>query len=147
MIDLLKGYGADVNMADSDTGATPVMYACERADVLMLSVLLQRGARVNDKDATGFTALHYCFKASQPSLRCVRLLLHRGAEVNAVGGGSNVDDGNQSRNNNNNGTEDIERRYVSRQTMCCRAEELCVRFNLNHDPCRFKREHIVSPVT
>ena len=113
MVDLLKGYGADVNMADSDTGATPVMYACERADVLMLSVLLQRGARVNDKDATGFTALHYCFKASQPSLRCVRLLLHRGAEVNAVGGGSSVDDGNQSKNNNNNGTEDIERRYVS----------------------------------
>ena len=50
-------YGADVN--ESSNGMTPLMIAARFNKVEIISLLISKGARVDDKDEKGFTALKY----------------------------------------------------------------------------------------
>lgn len=50
-------YGSDVNEARN--GVTPLMLAARYNKVDILKLLLEKGARLNDKDDKGFTALKY----------------------------------------------------------------------------------------
>ena len=50
-------YGADVNQ-DSN-GMTPLMVAARYNKVEIISLLISKGARVDDKDEKGFTAMKY----------------------------------------------------------------------------------------
>jgi len=50
-------YGADVN--ESSNGMTPLMMAARFNKAEIISLLISKGARVEDKDEKGFTALKY----------------------------------------------------------------------------------------
>lgn len=50
-------YGADVN--ESSNGMTPLMVAARYNKAEIISLLISKGARVDDKDEKGFTALKY----------------------------------------------------------------------------------------
>ena len=50
-------YGADVN--ETANGTTPLMLAARYNRVEIIKLLLEKGARVETKDAKGFTALKY----------------------------------------------------------------------------------------
>jgi len=50
-------YGADVN--ETTNGTTPLMLAARYNRVEIIKLLLEKGARVETKDAKGFTALKY----------------------------------------------------------------------------------------
>lgn len=70
--------GADVNDRDK-TDETPLHRAAERGTVAML---LEKGADPNAINTTGATPLHHAAKRRQPHI--ARLLVHAGANVNAV---------------------------------------------------------------
>jgi hypothetical protein len=73
--------GADVNAA-SQTGFTALMAASSAGNVEMVRVLIERGARVNEKTIDGRTALHYA--AEHPNTSDVMpILLKAGADINA----------------------------------------------------------------
>lgn len=50
-------YGADVN--EGSNGMTPLMVAARFNKVEIINLLISKGARVDDKDEKGFTALKY----------------------------------------------------------------------------------------
>ena len=50
-------YGADVNEASN--GMTPLMMAARFNKAEIISLLISKGARVDDKDEKGFTAMKY----------------------------------------------------------------------------------------
>jgi ankyrin repeat protein len=70
--------------------ATPLQYAAERGNRRMASLLIEAGARVNEKGPTGRTALH----CANRQLDVIALLLDKGADVNArdVDGTSPLDE-------------------------------------------------------
>jgi ankyrin repeat protein len=61
--------------------AVPIQYAAREGDVSIVSLLLTAGAHVNDKGATGRSALHYAIQSNH--LDMIHLLIERGADVNA----------------------------------------------------------------
>lgn len=74
-----------VNLADAE-GVTPLMAAAGSGRRELAALLLDRGARVDDADARGYTALfHACYNADEdrgyPEL--VALLLEAGADKEA----------------------------------------------------------------
>jgi ankyrin repeat protein len=73
--------GARVN-AKNDYGATPMSEAAVLADPAILDALLAAGADVESPNADGQTALMVVARTSQ--VEAARLLLKRGAKVNAV---------------------------------------------------------------
>ncbi len=76
---VLQG-GADVNAHDQK-GFTPLMAASFAGNVEIAKVLLKHGARVNDQDIDGRTALHYA--AEHPNASdVIPVLLKAGAEIN-----------------------------------------------------------------
>ncbi|WP_348797403.1 ankyrin repeat domain-containing protein [Flavobacterium adhaerens] len=50
-------YGSDVN--EKSNGLTPLMYAARYNKVEIIKLLLSKGARLNEKDEKGFTALKH----------------------------------------------------------------------------------------
>lgn len=74
---LLTG-GSDVNTRDS-RGDTPLMYAAAVGSPEMMRQLIAAGADVKSKNSFDSTALMWCTN----NLKKVRLLLDKGAEVNA----------------------------------------------------------------
>lgn len=50
-------YGADVN--EGSNGMTPLMVAARYNKAEIISLLISKGARVEDKDEKGFTAMKY----------------------------------------------------------------------------------------
>jgi ankyrin repeat protein len=85
---LLLDRGASPNAIESN-GPSPLRFAarprlsmtCQPA---LISLLLARGARVDDKDHLGLTALHHAAGSlGPPASECARRLLDHGARVNA----------------------------------------------------------------
>jgi len=77
LVKLLITEGADVN-AKSYGGETPLLKAMRAGRADLLPVLLENGARVNDVNDRGESALH---ATSNPE--CIAMLLDHGANVNA----------------------------------------------------------------
>jgi ankyrin repeat protein len=78
---ILLDAGADPNTADS-FGATPLMFGIR--DIAKVRLLLDAGARVNDKSKQDQTALIVA-AANPGSLETIRLLTAKGASAKAVG--------------------------------------------------------------
>jgi ankyrin repeat protein len=70
---------ADVNTVDNDA-TTALMHSVIESDVKMMKLLIDRGAKVNAKNASDSTALMY----AATNLPKTRLLVEAGADVNAT---------------------------------------------------------------
>lgn len=81
LLDVLAGHTADLDARDVD-GMTPTMYACAGGHAYTLLTLLRRKVSVSVLDARRRSALHYCFRKLAPSIKCVKLLLKYGTNVN-----------------------------------------------------------------
>lgn len=82
---LLLDYGADVNDDRYPGGRQPLALAAARGAEDLLSLLLDRGALINAKDAAGETALDAACKGSH--VGAVRLLLGRNAHLRSCNPG------------------------------------------------------------
>jgi ankyrin repeat protein len=73
--------GVNVKTGSSHGRKSPLMLAASKGDAPLASLLIQKGAAVNDRDARNRTPLHYgvCSRNAQ----LTRLLIQAGAEVNA----------------------------------------------------------------
>ena len=80
-VQILLSAGADPNATDN-SGVTPLMLGIR--DIAKTRLLLDAGARVNEKSRQGQTALLITF-ANAGSLETVRLLVSKGADAKAVG--------------------------------------------------------------
>jgi nucleotide-binding universal stress UspA family protein len=80
-VELLLNKEADVNLKDKD-GRTPLHLAAESAGADIVKLLLDKSARVNEKDdESGFTALHHAARFGNKD--AAELLIARGADINA----------------------------------------------------------------
>lgn len=79
MLDLLIGYGYDINGKD-ENGDTPLSYAYYCGNEYMIEILLGRGANVNE-DFNGETLLMSAVQSH--SMTIVKLFIDHGANVNA----------------------------------------------------------------
>ena len=76
---VLLDHGADIEARDGNSN-TPLMYS---SDYGVLKLLLMRGANVNAKSSSGWTALHFCAYHDW-SIRALLLLVSAGADIGAV---------------------------------------------------------------
>ena len=83
VIALLLGRGADV-LARSKNGESALMETAIRGDVAASTLLLEKGADVNAADKRGYTPLMLAAQYDGDSPELVRLLLARGADLNAT---------------------------------------------------------------
>ncbi|KAL7931996.1 ankyrin repeat-containing domain protein [Trichoderma chlorosporum] len=83
---LLVSRGADVN-AWSDESGCALTSAASGSETDCLQYLLDVGAEINKGSGSSYgTALHQALSVPHKSKACLRLLLERGADVNAPGG-------------------------------------------------------------
>ena len=89
--------GAGVNAKGGVVGGAPLHYAVHHADISVIAALLDHGADLEDKDDSGYTALHTivwqpgyagiydsdAHRHSSRDLEVAALLLERGADANA----------------------------------------------------------------
>ncbi len=84
MASLLLENGADVNFATSDTQTNTLILAVKTSKSYrildMIKLLLAAGAKVDQADANGFTALHHCLLEELP-FEYVEVLIEAGADV------------------------------------------------------------------
>jgi ankyrin repeat protein len=82
----LLAHGADVDArASNHLATTPLLWGVMGQDVALVTLLLDRGADVNEASAAGSTSLHKAAVLGNAEL--TRLLLARGANVNARNSG------------------------------------------------------------
>lgn len=86
VIALLLARGADAR-ARSKTGDSPLMEAAVRGDVAAARLLLEHGAEVNAVDHRGYTPLLLAAQYDREAPELVRLLLERGADLEATAEG------------------------------------------------------------
>jgi ankyrin repeat protein len=86
VVELLVARGADVR-ARSKIGETALMDAAARGDLAAARLLLARGAEVNAADHRGYTPLLFAAQFDGDAADLVRLLLDRGADVQATAEG------------------------------------------------------------
>ena len=77
--ELLSG-GADPNSRSSQGGMTPLMLAAHRGNAEIVNLLLEKGAKVNEKTDNGITAL--LLAAYNNHAEVVKLLLGKGSDAN-----------------------------------------------------------------
>jgi ankyrin repeat protein len=78
---LLNDPSLDVNAKDEDN--EPLLYAVAlERDTTPCKLLIDRGARVNEKNSEGATALHAAIRAGDGNIEIARLLIEEGAKVN-----------------------------------------------------------------
>ena len=82
ILDAMIAAGGEVN-PKGPFSRSPLMYAVERKDVVLVKALLARGADVNLKNEIGITPLMSATVSSIPSIEVVKLLLAAGADVDA----------------------------------------------------------------
>jgi ankyrin repeat protein/mono/diheme cytochrome c family protein len=82
VVELLVARGADVR-ARSKVGETALMDAAARGDLAAATLLVERGADVNAVDHRGYTPLIFAAHYDRDAVELVRLLLSRGADINA----------------------------------------------------------------
>lgn len=56
---LLVDHGARVDMAENNTGQTPLIFAAKAGDIIIAQLLLKHGADVNVPDVRGWTAMEH----------------------------------------------------------------------------------------
>jgi uncharacterized protein len=77
IVSALIEYGADVNLRGKGM-ATPIMMAASGVDTDVLELLIAKGAKLNEQDAIGNTALMWI--SSDPrSLNIIKILIRNGA--------------------------------------------------------------------
>lgn len=78
VVRLLVGRSANVNQRTLE-GATPLHFACKNKNLLIVKHLIENGAKVNDVDNAGDTALHYLMEAknnhNESDKECLEQLL------------------------------------------------------------------------
>jgi len=82
VVQLLVARGADVR-ARSKVGETALMDAAARGDLVAAKLLVEGGADVNAVDHRGYTPLIFAAHYDRDAVELVRLLLSRGADINA----------------------------------------------------------------
>lgn len=75
--------GADIAAVDNENGCTPLLTAVRRGDeaLVLVELLLERGASIGDRDSLQRTALHLA--AANKGIKTAELLVERGADVNS----------------------------------------------------------------
>lgn len=81
IMDAMIAAGAEVN--PKEFSRSPLMYAIERYDVVLVQALLARGANANLKNALGTTPLMTAIMSTGRTVEVVKLLLAAGADPNA----------------------------------------------------------------
>lgn len=81
LIRLFVTHGADVNLRDTFSGSTPLILAAGMQHLNCMVYLLANGAKVDEPNDTGRTALYICAEEGHPVT--ANLLLDHGANVNA----------------------------------------------------------------
>lgn len=82
LIPILLKIGADINAKSKIRGETPLIVAVKTNRPKVVSILLNRGANVDDRNDNGNTALLYAVQNGYDSI--VKILLKHGADVNVV---------------------------------------------------------------
>ncbi|XP_059146490.1 ankyrin-1-like [Physella acuta] len=84
MVQLLIGYGADVNISNNENITCLLLLPpySEKENIEMLKILIEQGALLDTCDAGGNTALILASKCR--NVKMMKELLHAGAEVNAL---------------------------------------------------------------
>lgn len=85
LVKLLVENGADVNLKDGD-GRWPLNDACSIGDLSLVKLMVSKGASVTvSDDEYKYTPLHLAIRSdSEDSLKLVKFLVEKGADVNAV---------------------------------------------------------------
>jgi ankyrin repeat protein len=84
-VSVLTAAGADINIADTHSGGTPLHRAVSGRVLINVTALLKAGAKPSLADSTGRTALHFAFERGYEtdSLPILKALLAAGANPNA----------------------------------------------------------------
>lgn len=80
MVKFLLDRGANANEHSNSARYSPLMVACEREDLEIAGLLLERGADANHESEVSETPLTMASKSGQPDM--VRLMLDNGADIN-----------------------------------------------------------------
>ncbi|KAH9705638.1 ADP-ribosylation factor GTPase-activating protein AGD1 [Citrus sinensis] len=72
----------DELIEEASDGCSLLHLACLNADIGMVELLLQYGAKINVSDSRGRTPLHHCIISRKPAI--AKLLLARGADPHAI---------------------------------------------------------------
>ena len=75
---LVKSDNVNINLGDNGFG-TLLKRAADRGNVEIIEILLDHGARINQRDAKCFTPLMNAVRAERPA--AVKILLKRGADI------------------------------------------------------------------
>ncbi|KAG7538848.1 Ankyrin repeat [Arabidopsis suecica] len=83
-----RGEGESMVREETSNDCSLLHLACLSADIGMVELLLQYGAKINATDSKGRTPLHHCIISRRYAI--ARLLLMRGGDPNAVDKDSNI---------------------------------------------------------
>jgi ankyrin repeat protein len=80
---LLSSHGADVNAPDR-SGLRPIHCCAQTINFEAAKCLLERGARINERDLKERTALNYTAMDSHPDVAFVNMLVSKGAKLGSA---------------------------------------------------------------
>ncbi|KAH0547678.1 hypothetical protein FGG08_000167 [Glutinoglossum americanum] len=83
IVRLLFIHRVDVNAPD-ESGLRPIHYCAKTINFEATMFLLDKGARINEPDKKGRTALHYVAIDSKPDVQFAEMLIGRGGELGSV---------------------------------------------------------------
>ena len=73
-----------INQVSLASGTSPLMIACHANNLAMVQLLLDCGALVTFRNASGFTALHWACLSTVDDCSILQLLVEHGADVNVT---------------------------------------------------------------